>query len=282
MLSISEQLILVYCLADDGIKSEKDGGNWRKSNHHPKCTDAEIIAVALARFAQSYFGCATLKRTYLLVKANEPQAFPHLPSYKQWLARWHQLSFQMGAILENVPLNIKDLDEIYVIDSYPINMCQPIRHGRVNLLRDEGAYFGKGPKGWFFGFKLHVLSTRTGQIVGAILLPTSYDDRAGARKLASLVEEGSLVIADLGYRGVKFQLEIYEEGVLFLTRADMTSQKLKIIHSMIRERVKGIFSSLWERFATRVYSRSWQGLWNTLKLKMLDYKLCFANLISYA
>ena len=148
MLSISEQLILVYCLADDGIKSEKDGGNWRKSNHRPKCTDAEIIAVAMM---QSYFGCATLKRTYLLVKANEPQAFPNLPSYKQWLARWHQLGFQMGAILENVPLNIKDTDAIYLIDSYPINMCQPIRYGRVNLLRDEGAYFGKEQKDGFSG-----------------------------------------------------------------------------------------------------------------------------------
>ena len=280
MKSVKEQLVLVYCLVDDSLKSEKNGGNWRKSNNQPKCTDAEIIAVAMM---QSYFGCATLKRTYLLVKANDPKAFPQLPGYKQWLQRWHQLSFQMGAILESIPLNIKDLDEIYVIDSFPIPMCQEIRHPRVNLLRDEGAYFGKGTKGWFFGFKLHVLSTRTGQIVGAVLLPTSYDDRAGARMLASLMEEGSLAIADLGYRGEKFQLEMYEEeGVLFLTRADIDKERLKIIHSLIRERVEGVFSSLWARFATRVYSRSWRGLWNTLKLKMLDYKLCFAKIVSYS
>ena len=189
----------------------------------------------------------------------------------------------MSVILENIPLNITDLEEIYLIDSFPIPLCQPIRHGRVNLLRDQGAAFGKGTKGWFFGFKLHILATRTGQIVGAILLPTGYDDRAGARMLASLVAEGSLAIADLGYRGAAFQTEMYEdEGVLFLTRADIESQELKILHSTIRTRVEGIFSSLWARFATRVYSRSWHGLWNTLKLKMLDYKLCFANLVSYA
>ncbi len=165
MRSIKEQLILVYCLADDGLKSQNNGGQWRKSNHNPKCTDAEIIAVAMM---QSYFGCATLKRTYLLVKANDSQAFPDLPGYKQWLARWHKLSYQMDVILENIPLNIVDSEEIYLIDSFPIPMCQPIRHGRVNLLRDDGAYFGKGTKGWFFGFKLHVLATRTGQIVGAM------------------------------------------------------------------------------------------------------------------
>lgn len=78
-------------------------------------------------------------------------------------------------------------------------------------------------------------------------------------------------------------MQMYEEeGVLFLTRADIESKSLKITHSLIRERVEGVFSSLWERFATRVYSRSWNELWKTLKLKMLDYKLCFTNLISYA
>jgi hypothetical protein len=41
------------------------------------------------------------------VKANDPKAFPDLPSYKQWLARWHRLSFQVGAILESIPLKIK-------------------------------------------------------------------------------------------------------------------------------------------------------------------------------
>lgn len=280
MLSIKEQLVLVYCLADDCLKGQENRGKWRKSNNTPKCTDAEIIALAMM---QSYFGTATLKRTYLLVKANDPTAFPTLPGYKQWLARLHQLSRQIGLLLDSIPLNIKDEDEIFLIDSFPIKMCEAIRHARVNLLRDDGAYFGKSTKGWFFGFKLHVLTTRTGQILGVVFLPTGYDDRQGARNLAQMLEEGSLCVADLGYRGVGFQTQMYEEeGVLFLTRADIESKSLKITHSLIRERVEGVFSSLWARFATRVYSRSWNGLWNTLKLKMLDYKLCFANIISYA
>jgi hypothetical protein len=280
MKSIKEQLVLVYCLVDDCLKRQENNGNWRKSNNHPKCTDAEIIALAMM---QSYFATATLKRVYLLVKANEPKAFPTLPSYQQWIARLHRLSRQIGSILESIPLNIKDEDEIFLIDSFPIKMCEPIRHARVNLLRDDGAYFGKSTKGWFFGFKLHVLTTRTGQILGVVLLPTGYDDREGARILTNLMSEGSVCIADLGYRGEVFQTQMYEnEGVLFLTRADIEDENLKITHSLIRERVEGVFSSLWSKFATRVYSRSWNGLWNTLKLKMLDYKLCFANLISYS
>ena len=59
MLSIGEQLAVVYCLVDNSLKSEKNAGNWRKSNHNPRCTDSEIIAVAMM---QSYFGTATLKQ----------------------------------------------------------------------------------------------------------------------------------------------------------------------------------------------------------------------------
>ena len=199
------------------MKSQEHAGNWRKSNNKPKCTDAEIIALAMM---QSYFGTATLKRTYLLVKANDPKAFPGLPSYQQWLARLHRLGHQIGVILESIPLSIADQSEIFLIDSFPVPRCEAIRHGRVKLLRDDGAYFGKGTKGWFFGFKLHALTTRTGQIIGAIFLPTSHDERAGAKMLASLLEEGSLWIADLGYRGAGFQTQMYEEeGVLFLIRA---------------------------------------------------------------
>lgn len=277
MLSIKEQLVLLYCTVDDLLKKQARNGEWRTSNHKPRFTDAEVLVVAMM---QSYFRTDTLKQTYLLVKVNDPQAFPDLPSYQQWLARLHKVGYQSGAMMFYIPFKIEELDSIYLIDSYPIRMCEPIRHGRVRLLREDGAYFGNSSKGWFFGFKLHVLSTRSGQIIGAILTAGNVDDRDGARLLLDYLEAEGICVADLGYRGEKFQSEIYENnGVLFITRADIKDEELKKIHSLVRERVETIFSELWRRFANRVYARSWLGLWNTLQLKMLDYKLCHAHIL---
>jgi hypothetical protein len=59
--------------------------------------------------------------------------------------------------------------DYYLLDSKPIPVCHPVRNGRVLLLRDEGAYFGKTKKGWFFGFKLHLIRDRAGRILNAIL-----------------------------------------------------------------------------------------------------------------
>ena len=246
--------------------------------------NARMPKSSRSRSVQSYFGCASLKRAYLLVKANDPRAFSHLPGYKQWLARWHQLSFQMDVILENIPLKITDSEEIYLIDSFPIPMCQAIRHPKRQFAQRSGSGIReRDAQVGFSGSNCTFYQRGRGKLSERCCCRPVMMTAPGARMLASLMTEGSLCLADPGYRGTAFQTEMYEEeGVLFLTRADIESQKLKILHSTIRERVEGIFSSLWERFATRVYSRSWHGLWNTLKLKMLDYKLCFANLISYA
>jgi|APDOM4702015159_1054818.scaffolds.fasta_scaffold98071_1 hypothetical protein len=277
MLSIKEQLVLLYSTIDDLLKKQPQQGEWRKSNNKPKFTDAEVIVIAMM---QHYFRTDTLQRTYLLVKANDPTAFPYLPSYKQWVARLHRLGYQTGGLMFYIPFQVAELDNIYLVDSYPIRMCEPMRHGRVNLLRDQGAYFGSSTKGWFFGFKVHILSTGTGQIIGAVMTSGNVDDRDGARMLMSFLDEGGWCIADLGYRGVEFQSEMYENNeVLFITRADIKEAELKKIHSLVRQRVETIFSELWRRFANRVYSRSWLGLWNTLQIKMLDYKLCHAEIL---
>jgi len=69
-----------------------------------------------------------------------------------------------------------------------------------------------------------------------------------------------------------------EEGVLLMTRADVGEQQQGLMCS-VRERVETTFSQLWERFATRVYSRWWKGLWSGLLLKMLDHRLCQVGII---
>ncbi|MEP6904245.1 MAG: hypothetical protein ABJA66_21180 [Actinomycetota bacterium] len=94
------------------------------------------------------------------------------------------------------------------------------------------------------------------------------------------IEQDSLCLADLGYRGEDFQLEMFEaEGVLFLTRNDIAEAEIKKLHSQIRNRIETTFGELWRRFTDRIYSRSWLGLWNTLLLKMLDCKLCQTNIL---
>lgn len=273
--SINHQLTVIYCFVDNFCQTHPAQAQWRVSNHQtPQFSDAEVLTIALM---QGYFGCATLKQTYLLVQANAASAFPKLCRYPQWLARLHALSPLVGRlVLASAGGACK---QYYLMDSKPIPVCHPIRHGRVRLLREDGAWFSKTTKGWFFGFKLHAIVNQQGLVVGALFTPANTDDRDPALALAWAVD-GGLALGDLGYRGEELRELLQEEAeLLLLTPADAPKPQRALL-SALRERVETSFSQLWSRFVDLVYSRSWHGLWNTIKLKMLHFNLCQAGLIT--
>ena len=278
--SVTDQMTSLYTFVDDSLKAHPGQAQWRRSpNDAPAFTDAEVIAIALM---QGVFGCATLKKAYLLIAGGWRSAFPRLCSYPQWLARLHRLSALVGHLLQ-AALGAQGLGaRLYLLDGKPIPVCKPIRHGRVRLLREDGAYFGKGSTGWFFGFKLHVLAHHTGSIVGAVLTPGNTGERDVAVALGLCVD-GGVVLADLGYTGSELAEAMAQQAdLLLITPADVGEKgsERRRLHSCVRERVECTFSALWDRFVDRVLSRSWQGLWSTVKLKMLHFNLCQAGVIT--
>jgi Transposase DDE domain len=274
MASITDQMTILYCFCDDFLKAHPGQAAWRRSNHKaPRFTDAEVITIGLL---QGCLGVATLKQTYKRVRDDFKSAFPLLPSYAQWLSRLHALSAQVGRLLHQAVVALPD--KLYLMDSKPIPVCKPIRHGRARLLRDEGAYWGKNKAGWYFGFKLHTLIHHTGVILCAFLTPANWDDKDVAAALAEALD-GGIILADLNYRDAK-ELEPYllEELDLVLVTPAHARERRALVSS-VRERIETCYSSLWSRFVDRVFSRSFEGLWNTIKLKMLHYNLCRTGLL---
>lgn len=278
MASIGEQMTAVYVFVDDYLKGHPQQTQWRRSNHRdPAFTDAEVITIGLL---QGCLGAATLKQAYQFVAANCAAAFPRLPGYAQWLARLHALSGVVGQLAQAAGAQAACGEPLYFLDSKPIPVCKPIRHGRVRLLRDEGAYFGKNSCGWFFGFKLHALVHQSGAILATVLTPGNWADKDPALALAWSVA-GGLALADLAYRGAELADLLREEaGLVLLTPAAAGENKTqRALISRLRERVETTFSALWAHFIDRVFSRSWEGLWSTLKLKLLHHNLCLAGLL---
>ncbi len=273
-VSIEHQMTEIHCFVDDYLKAHPRQARWRRSPHAvPRFTDSEVLTIALL---QGAFQVASLKQTYRLVRANFDSAFPHLPSYAEWLRRLHQLSVHVGLLLE-ATCAMQAGVSFYLVDSKPIPLCHQLRHGRVRLLREDGARFGKSSKGWFFGFKLHALRHITGRFLNIVMLPASCDDRDPLLALSEAAD-GGIVLGDLGYRGEPAQLQAAEAELLLLTRKDAPAQKQLL--SQVRQAIETSFSQLWHQFIDRVFSRSWNGLWNTVKLKVLFYNIRHAGVVS--
>ena len=181
--NIDDQATAIYVFVDDFLQAHPHLAHWRGSNNDsPAFTDAETLTIGLM---QGSLGVATLRKTYEMIRDNLPGAFPRVPCYKQWLRRLHRLSFLLGHLVQAalIPIVLSPV-RLYLLDSKPIPVCKPIRHGRVRLLSEDGAYFGKASAGWFFGFKLHLITHATGPIIAAMLTPGNWDDRPSALALA--------------------------------------------------------------------------------------------------
>ena len=83
------------------------------------------------------------------------------------------LSALVGHVMGEALAHHKMPGRLYLVDSKPIPVCKLIRHGRVRLLRPEGAYFGKSSTGWYFGYKLPLLVHHSGAILYALLTPAN-------------------------------------------------------------------------------------------------------------
>lgn len=273
--SIEHQMTEIYCFVDDYLAAHPALSGWRRSPHSaPRFTDAEVITLALL---QGPLGVASLKKCYRMVAKNWRGAFPRLPSYTQWVNRLHRLTRQVGALLEATCGHAATDARLYLMDSKPIPLCHPLRHGRVRLLREDGARFGKCSKGWFFGFKLHAVRHIAGRVMSLILTPANWDDREPALALQEGVD-GGITVGDLGYRGPDCAESLAEAEMLLITRAAAPDHKFLL--SQVRQGVETMFSQWWHQFIDRVFSRSWNGLWNTLKLKVLHYNLVHAGVVS--
>ncbi len=274
--SVDHQMTELYCFVDECWKRRPGLARWRRSPHaQPQFSDAEVVTIALL---QGVFAVATLKQTYRLVARNWRSAFPALPTYQQGIARLHHLGPHIGRVLATTCEHAAQAARLYLIDSKPIPLRAPIRHGRVRLLREEGAYFGKTSKGGFFGFKLQLLRHINGRVLNIILTPGSTDDREPAPALVELVG-GGVVLGDLGSRGPECATALAEgAGMLLITRDRAPGRQFLL--SQVRPASETTFSQLWRQFVDRVLSRSWRGLWNTIQLKVLFYNLVPAGIVT--
>lgn len=275
--TIEAALLRIYLFVSDYLDAHPAVRDWRRSNNRkPPLTDAEVITIALM---QGCLGCATLKQTFQFIAHNQRSAFPKLCSYPRFIARLHPLRELVGRLVPAALAQHKMPARVYIVDTKPIPLCKPVRHGRVRLLREDGAYFGKNSVGWYFGFKIHVLMHKNGGILNVVFTSASVSDKDVdiVTLLCSFVT-GGLALGDLGYRSQPLRTALKEVGMGLLTPATVP-KRLKLYLSQKRERIETAFSHLWDRFIDRVKSRSWAGLWNTILLKILHYNLCQAKIL---
>lgn len=104
--------------------------------------------------------------------------------------------------------------KIAYMDSTSLSVCHPKRI-RSNKVFKGLAKLGKSTKGWFYGFKLHIIIDDKGNLMSAKLTKGNVDDRSVVPQMTADIT--GLMFADKGYISNPLFLKLLARGLKLIT-----------------------------------------------------------------
>lgn len=225
----------LYCLVDDFCKLfipewektlVKAGIFKRKRNG--QLSDSEFMTIYLLFQSSGY---RDFKHYYLgcVLRGDLKKAFPQAVSYTRFVARIPRIFIPLCAFLKSIKA---DIDGVGFMDSTSITVCHNKRTSSHKVFRDFAA-LGKTTKGWFYGFKLHLICNSKGELCACRITPGNWDDR---KPVDSMTKDmlGKL-FADKGYIDQKLSQILLERGLRLITgiRKKMKNKLMPLIDKIL-------------------------------------------------
>jgi len=199
------EIIIIYVLCAEYLEAI---GHYE--DPQVKMSDAEVMTTALV--AMLYFGGNYAKaRKQLGCRQYIPQMLGK-SRFSRRLNRIEHLFLPLFAILAE---GWKELNEeqIYCLDIFPMPVCDNIRIRRAKIYQHE-SYRGyiASKKRYFYGLKVHILVTRTGEPVEFFLTPGAYSDVSYMDQFDFDLPPGATVYADKAYNYYLVEDCLQEDG----------------------------------------------------------------------
>ena len=252
--AVQLQIITLYCLCDDFLKTY-----GYRDDPQAQMSTAEVMTVALVA-AAFFSGNQEASRRFLhehgylptmLDKSRFNRRLHALPE-SLWQALFHQIAPHHH---EHNPATE------YLVDSFPVPACDNIRIRRCRLYRAE-AFRGylASKRRYFFGLRVHLVTTAAGQPVELVLLPGGTPDIVGLKCLPLDLPTGATLYADAGYTDYAWEDGLQEEaGIRLVAQRRANSKRpwpghVSYLCQQQRQRIETSFSQITERLARSVHA----------------------------
>ena len=275
MLS-EDKIMAIYCFVDDLLK-----GTGRKEDIRRRVSDSEIITTAIV--SALYFG-GHLENARHFMKMTGLS--PVMLDKSRFNRRLHALSdlmfqlfFQIGQYLKTIA-GASD----YVVDSFPVAVCDNIRINRCRLLKGE-QWRGKhaSMRRYFYGVKVQVLTTDTGIPVEFCFVPGSESDVQALKKLPMSVAPESNIYADSGYTDYSIEDDaMHAEALRLMIQRKSNSKRkdepwIRFLKEHMRKGIETTFSMLKGLFLRKIHAVTFKGF--LLKMVMFIVGFTFNKLV---
>jgi len=211
----------------------------------PRLSDSELVCLAVA---QVLLGCNSERRWLRFASGRLGHLFPYLPGQPAYNRRLRAAARLLAhAIRHLAGLTPSWWDRLRLLDSTPL----PCGASRQTVKRSELAGWAKygycpSHSRWFWGLRLHLLTTPDGAVVAWALADPKLGDREVAQAMLenSPPRPGLLIVADKGYAGREFE-DFVRELASVLVRPDRRDERRRYGKlAWIRQRIESINDTL--------------------------------------
>jgi hypothetical protein len=253
---MENKIIHIFCLCDDLLITL----NFRTD---PQCkmNGSEILTLAIVS-ALFFSGNFSFARRFLKTYGYIPKILSRSKLNKKLLAFpsdilqaiFHLLSCAMKS-------SSQDLE--YVIDSFPVAACHSCRSWRCKLYTGK-EYIGYcATKKWFYyGLKVHMITTASGIPVEFCFTPASVSDLRGLQSLSLDLPSNAFLYADKAYNSYAFEDELKEHTQISLISQRRKTHKrqhigaLRYLQGARRKAIETAFSQIIRLFPRSICART--------------------------
>ena len=234
-----DKIIEIFCEIDDFMLEydavvEKAGIKTNKSvklrKRKFKMSDSEVMTIMVIFHLKSY---RSLKHFYCdYVCRHMTDFFPNQVSYNRLIELQKRVIQPLAVYLKL--LRLGKCTGISFIDSTSLKVSHIKREKQHKVFKGI-AEKSFGTMGWFYGFKLHIVTNEKGEIVDFVITKANVDDRQPLKNKNFHDKIFGKIFADKGYIGKDLFDKLFVDGIHLVTkvRKNMKHKKLEFMERVI-------------------------------------------------
>lgn len=241
-----------------------------------KMNAAEVMTVALTS-ALYFQGNHTLTRRFL-----KDHGYIHnMLGKSRFNRRVHSIDFDIWQIVFSIlrgafQTNKTDLE--YVVDSFPVEACHNARSYRCKILTGKNFIgYCAAKKKYYYGVKVHMVTTTTGTPIEMLITPASTADITALKAMEIDIGHGSFLYGDKAYSDYEFEdllKEAMDIRLIPQRKSNMKRQhqgSLAYLQTLRRKRIETTFSQITKLFPKSISASTQKGFIMKILLFVLAY-----------
>lgn len=233
----------------------------------PKMSDCEIITLSIVGES---IGIDSENYLFGKLRSDHSHDFPHLIDRSNFNRRRRRLGDYIVRLNKQVADLMSQGENVFLVDSIPVPICRIVREKSSKICREN---FETAPdkgysavnKAWYFGYKLHLVTSVNGVFSSMEMTKASVHDIHFLNEVKHSDLNNCTLIADKGYVSVPYQLDLFTSSNIRLETPKRSNQHNKerfpIILKRARKRIETLFAQLCDQLMLkRNYAKTRAGL----------------------